>query len=1102
MATGTQATVRHRWRAELAHIVAHATFLTERQAAGVSRPNGSEAIDDEVVRDRLDRLSLAVAAGDRETFERWLEWNGTDVARLTAALQDAWVADADDLPPWAETLGALLDAASRPLSAWPDARSPGDNEIPFQDILAPALHVARHALLEKLNSASRHAPENGSLLGMISTDAYENLERSLMKRLASVASPTLVAEFTHHRPAGLTLLAALDTVPDGDRRAFHYSRFVDRMLGDGLRSVLTRYPVLARFIAVAVDQWVDATAEFLQRLGRDLSALETVFRPAGTLGLVAAIEPDLSDAHHGGRSTLALTFDCGLRLMYKPKSLGLEGAYVDLLRWCSSRGLSLPLMTQTIIDRGAYGWAERVVFRPCDDEAAVSRFFRRAGMQLCLLYVLGASDCHAENLIACGEHFILIDMETVLGAQPSPILPDDDSDSFDSVLRCGLLPRWECRYDTRFTVDVSGLGFVEAQPMPHRQWTHPNTDAMHLVLGVRQRERLQNVPVVGTRAYLPIDHVTELVDGFEEMYRFLMKHRDALLEANGPIATMNGQPMRFIFRPTMVYLRILEQALAPRYLRCGVDVSVELARVCRAFVGAAERPKAWPILAAELQALERLDVPHFTLGTEETSLSVGTASRIEHYFLRSAYAECASRVIGMNDADLARQSDIIRGCVHARIADVHAGDAAATPVEELNQPDERGRRRVAVSTTPALERAAQAIAEDIERRSLRISPDSIDWLGLSYFRRTSRMHVDLLGDSLFDGRCGVALFLAAYARVTGHATYRDLALEALGPVRRRLRADHRSAERFSKEMGIGGATGIGSVVYSLVTAGRLLQDETLMADACHAADLLATRAIESDLDLDVIDGGAGAALSLLALHRETGDSKSVSLAAACGRRLREAQVWHPRTGAADAMTPKLGFAHGTAGMWYALLRLYSVTKEPAWQRTAEEILAAERRHVRWQTINATDDRGTHPGVPAGLLGSWCNGIAGIGLARLGGMSVLVNDELEQQIDAAVSSAESWSLEGVDHLCCGNFGRIELLLVAAERLSRPGLLAAAQNAALRIVDRGRQSHGYRLQGDLFSAPHFDPSFFHGAAGIGYGFLRVAHPNSLRCVPLWD
>jgi lantibiotic modifying enzyme len=75
-------------------------------------------------------------------------------------------------------------------------------------------------------------------------------------------------------------------------------------------------------------------------------------------------------------------------------------------------------------------------------------------------------------------------------------------------------------------------------------------------------------------------------------------------------------------------------------------------------------------------------------------------------------------------------------------------------------------------------------------------------------------------------------------------------------------------------------------------------------------------------------------------------------------------------------------------------------------------------------------------------------------------------------------------------------------VAAGKLSRPPLLEAARHAAIRIAEDARRSGGYRLQGDLFSAPLFDPSFFHGAAGIGYGCLRAAHPNSLPCVPLWE
>jgi lantibiotic modifying enzyme len=168
-----------------------------------------------------------------------------------------------------------------------------------------------------------------------------------------------------------------------------------------------------------------------------------------------------------------------------------------------------------------------------------------------------------------------------------------------------------------------------------------------------------------------------------------------------------------------------------------------------------------------------------------------------------------ARVNRRDGGDLAQEGEIIRGCIHARIAAVLAGGIAAAAGHASHQ---RRPRLVAVAAASALEHAARQIAEEIERRSLRISPDRVDWLGLSYFRKTNRMHVDLLGDSLFDGRCGVALFLAAYAAISGDDTYRDLALAALGPVRRRLRGDQRGAERFSSGMGIGGGTGMGSSV--------------------------------------------------------------------------------------------------------------------------------------------------------------------------------------------------------------------------------------------------------------------------------------------------
>jgi lantibiotic modifying enzyme len=82
-------------------------------------------------------------------------------------------------------------------------------------------------------------------------------------------------------------------------------------------------------------------------------------------------------------------------------------------------------------------------------------------------------------------------------------------------------------FGTQVTLDVSGLGFVEAQPLPHRQWVGINSDAMHVSWVVKPAERFPNVPTLGRIAQSPIHYLGDLVEGFEEMYRLLMSRRDS-----------------------------------------------------------------------------------------------------------------------------------------------------------------------------------------------------------------------------------------------------------------------------------------------------------------------------------------------------------------------------------------------------------------------------------------------------------------------------------------------------------------------------------------------------------------------------------------------
>ncbi|PHM09713.1 lanthionine synthetase LanC family protein, partial [Nostoc sp. 'Peltigera malacea cyanobiont' DB3992] len=115
----------------------------------------------------------------------------------------------------------------------------------------------------------------------------------------------------------------------------------------------------------------------------------------------------------------------------------------------------------------------------------------------------------------------------------------------------------------------------------------------------------------------------------------------------------------------------------------------------------------------------------------------------------------------------------------------------------------------------------------------------------------------LLGYSFYDGNCGIALFLAALARVTNNAQFRDLALGTLQPLQSSLRtSDLKDISSFAKELGIGGATGIASIVYSLVKISEFLDLPSLLEDAQRLANLIAEELIASDRKFDIIGGGS------------------------------------------------------------------------------------------------------------------------------------------------------------------------------------------------------------------------------------------------------
>ncbi len=122
------------------------------------------------------------------------------------------------------------------------------------------------------------------------------------------------------------------------------------------------------------------------------------------------------------------------------------------------------------------------------------------------------------------------------------------------------------------------------------------------------------------------------------------------------------------------------------------------------------------------------------------------------------------------------------------------------------------------------------------------------------------------------------------------------------------------------------------------------------------------------------------------------------------------------------------------------------------------------------------------------------------MARLGSLEILNTAEIQQEIEIALRTTENFGLEAIDHLCCGNMGRVEVLLVGAQRCDRSDWHQIALQNATNVVARANRTGAYQLFANLPSSV-FNPGLFQGTAGIGYELLRLAN-NDLPCVLLWE
>ena len=509
---------------------------------------------------------------------------------------------------------------------------------------------------------------------------------------------------------------------------------------------------------------------------------------------------------------------------------------------------------------------------------------------------------------------------------------------------------------------------------------------------------------------------------------------------------------------------------------------VSLARLdflSRGFLLTEEKPTYWSILNAEIKSMEQLDIPLLLTNSSSTDFQLSHEEIIPQLLSENSIDKVLDNIQQLSEIDKQKQISFIKSAFTARF------------LQEPQWSDNIDSHSIGNHDTEKLEdtpdcdlliKQAIRIAETIENQAFRGEDNSLAWLGLVYSPAMSGFRFQPLGQfGLADGNLGIALFIAALAKITGDERWHNLALQILKPIENALKEmNNEEKSRFIRIIGIGGFNGLGASAYTLIQIAQLLSEPSLIPIADDILSMITIDEIVNLPELDVISGCAGTLLGLTGCLSSKVDNSSEYLrkAIACGDYLLQ----HQAPPEAEVSSRNLGFWLGIAGIAYALLRLYEVTQDERYLTAAKNAIALESK-----AANSYDSNLTQLKIE-------------IAFGRLAGINLIGNSQIRTEIDTAIEIIQQHKIWGVDNLFWGNCGRLELLLVASEKLEKPELKKLINNCANKIAAKIAANKLNLFINYPSEISH--PGLLHGTAGIGYQLLRIAYPQLLPSILLFQ
>lgn len=680
-------------------------------------------------------------------------------------------------------------------------------------------------------------------------------------------------------------------------------------------------------------------------------------------------------------------------------------------------------------------------------------------------YTLGVTDLHGENVMAHGEHPVIIDLETcpgyIIQTEESSVRRKTETLLAKSVLHTGILPvlTWGAGKEAVILSAVN-TGKI-ATPFRVPAVKKAETSEMYIDYQLVEFEIKENTLKINDKIVNAYEYAGNLEQGFRFAYEKVLTDK-AITEM---LEAFYDTGARVILRHTQQYSMYRFLSWHPDY----VGERKRRAQLLQVMHREGETETQKKIHDYEIQDLLENDIPCFHTEGRERCIYTGDGKSVKDYFPVSPYEAWKIHMKHLGKKDCQYQCGLIR---------------LSMSMQRKNRNSFYNTYSGAVKKTQTAKQIKNIITWIVDTAV--IAEDGAGWTGLQFFENGLWKMVPA-GMYLYDGISGIALLLGEYLTYFQDEKAKnifELAVKRMCVYTRELE----TGQVKSCNIRTGVFDGESSVVYTFLLLYEITGEKKYLDHAeKHFAAI--KKYLPQDENYDLLSGNAGAAIAALKLYqikKECAEPEEEYLTVAVEI---EKNLWKHRqimeNGCGWKLScverPLAGMAHGNSGFLMVYAALYQITGNREYLKKINALCDYENSLYSEEKENWLDLRS--PEDEKKVMNAWCHGAPGILLARLELEKIRENHDIEEDMKRASHSLFCGNEDGKICICHGLAGRILIMKKYLEQHKNPEFRKIYNQKIRELIFMLEQ------EDNLNASETRNPAFMNGISGVAYALLKI-------------